>query len=355
MDSVPEKEGSIKSLFPKLKRGTLKVSKSPELDIDFDWHDREKTHVKLSYIIHLSEDRLRKLKAYKSKLYIFCDELEISIRNKKTRTRDLHLIRDMICTINRYNSIFRAKNIPVFLIAAARSEVLSAPECTGKEINKTYEDCGVLIDWSQSGTNIESEPLIKMVLRKIRASSGDLNCDPNWDNYFDNIIHSDSSKKYILHNSWYRPRDIIRMLTLARDKYPKKNKFDQASFDATRKIYSERCWTEISEAISTEFGIEGVKFIVGIMTGFKKEFSKDELQIRITEHDVESGRPSIYNHKKVRFFLELMYSCGIIGNKILSNRGDVRPTFRFIFRGDNNFLMSDLYIVHFALRPYFSM
>lgn len=355
MDSVSSEKGSLRSLFPRMKKGIIKLSKSPEVELDFEWHDKEKTQVKLSSLVHSVEEQLLKLTAYEKKLYIFCDELEISVGSKKSRTRDLRLIRDMICTVNRYNPLFRENNIPVYIIAAIRSEVLSAPECAGKEINKAYEDCGVLIDWSQSGSDIENEPLIDMILKKIEASLKETTEEARWETFFGKIIHTENSKKYILHNSWYKPRDIIRMLNLAKEKSPSKSIFDQESFDISRKMYSERCWSEVSEGISTNFGPDGVQFIVKFMTGFKKEFTKDELQNRINELDVEFGRPSIYSNKRTSFFLEIMYSCGMIGNKMSPERAGDRPKFRFVFRGDINFINSERYIVHSALRPYFSM
>lgn len=354
MEAICSGTNCFKSLFPKMRKGILKISKNPELE--FEWHDQEKTQIKLSSLVRKMEEVILKLKPYEKKMYIFCDELEISIGNKKSKVRDLYLIRDMICTINRYNQYFRKSRIPVFIIAAIRSEVLSAPECVGKEINKAYEDCGVLIDWSESGTDLDNEPLIIMILKKIKASLKMNEHDMlKWNDFFGEVIHNDLSKKYILHNSWYRPRDIIRMLNLAKEKNPRKTIFDQASFDKTKKKYSERCWVEISEGISTEFGVEGVKFIVDLMTGFKKEFTKEEFQEHINQHDIFSKRPIGFERKPIRFFLEIMYYSGIIGNKMTPEKKGEKGKIRFVFRGDTNFLMSDRYIVHSALRSFFSM
>ncbi|WP_412094595.1 P-loop ATPase, Sll1717 family, partial [Bacillus atrophaeus] len=156
------------------------------------------------------------------------------------------------------------------IIAALRSEVLTAVESSGKEINKIVSDFAIPIMWHQSGGNISNHPILQIIIKRIKASEKfySLNLDDSpeaiWSRYFPQTIQNESTQKYILHLTWYRPRDVIRLLNLARNQYPKSTKFTHQVFDGIRKSYSSESWNELSEelrAIYREDEIDGIKRI----------------------------------------------------------------------------------------------
>jgi hypothetical protein len=353
----------FRRLFPKLKNGNLEVSVDPNNALDVDFESEKQSVVKFTSIIKVAEQYLQRALPGNKKLYILCDELELGLGTAKEYKRDVALVRDLIVAIRRYNSVFRKSGLPIYIMAGIRSEVLLLTASAGKEINKDLEDCGVEIRWNNAGSNV-THPLLSMVCRKIQASSNETvsdeiapqEIDVIWNNYFVKTIHGKDSQKFILHNTWYKPRDLVRMLTLAKDQNPAKRKFDQACFDETKKTYSDRSWTELTEELSTAFGVEGVRFFEVILTGYQEKFTVEEFNERIFAIEKYHLRPNSLKHVSSEQILDKLYRVGILGNlSELKGKGTPSSHLRFSFRGDTNPVMTERFIIHNALRSHLSI
>ena len=358
-----DENGSIFSKFvPKLKRGTIEVGMqfpiiSGKLGLDFEFANPEKTKVKFNYIVDKANELFNKLTAETGRLYILLDELELSLVKRKY-DRDAKMIRDVIIAIEKLNNISKKNKFGLYIIGAIRSEVLTAVNSFGKEINKQTSDFGISIIWHQSGGDISTHPILKIIAKRIESSEYfyDLpkhELDEIWNKYFPKYIQNTQIQTYILNQTWYRPRDVIRLITVAQKYFPNKTDFDQQVFDTIRKQYSTDSWIELSEELKTSFEYEEIEGIKRLFYGFKPNFSLDELKNHVEL--ICKFYPEVNNllaKYTLESILSKLYKIGFIGNVI---KGKMRSYYRFSYRGDDEILIEKDFTVHRGLRPYFSI
>jgi|GEM_PF-6441274 len=139
---------------------------------------------------------------------------------KKQREADIELVRDLIIAVDRMNRVSKDKSYEVNFYASVRTDVIDSVLSNGYEINKCTEDYGVTIEWYQRGGNYVDNPLLKLLEKKVNASEKEnLEKESNnvWGTYFEQKIHGIEIREFLLKYSWYRPRDIIRMMTSVQD------------------------------------------------------------------------------------------------------------------------------------------
>ena len=182
---------------------------------------------------------------------------------------------------NEYSSVFYVDIIDDIAIPIRLSEFSVFK--TGLEINKTIHDFGVTISWEQKGGNIRNHPLLKMLEKRIHFSETKLGLEPSpdiWETYF--IPYVGNSRKevqnYILDQTWYKPRDIIRLFTVIQRINGNKNIIDQECFDTSRKPYAEESWTEFEEFLTVKYSDKEVEGIKKSLTGIQLPFSVSDFQ-----------------------------------------------------------------------------
>lgn len=258
----------IGRFIPKIKQGRIKIS-MPGFAAELGFEIGSDHCLKFTDIVHKAEQLFENLSPVgENNLYLLVDELEVSFENSKQYERDVTIIRDLVVTTEKLNSLFRRDNYNIYIITSIRSEVLNVVNATGKEINKTVEDFGVQIVWHQSGGSELDHPLIQMIMKRLVVAEGLADSQENrnkvWQKYFpDNMIQNMETERYILYNSWYRPRDIVRMLTKGKDSFPNENAFTHKVFDGIRKGYSAGSWTECMEELKAVYSNDDIAAIKG--------------------------------------------------------------------------------------------
>jgi Cdc6-like AAA superfamily ATPase len=348
-----DEESGIKKLIPKLKRGNVEVNAGLEgisgtLGLEFDWEDQEHTKVKFNSIVKQANNLFSKLIGNEKKLYIFLDELELTLDNNKKYVRDKKIIRDLIIAIHEFNIICKKNNFQVFLIAAIRSEVLTAVESSGKEINKIISDFATPIIWHQSGGNISNHPILQIIVKRLKASEKfyDLNLNDSseaiWRRYFPETIQNEKTEKYILHLTWYRPRDVIRLLNIAQNQYPKATNFSHQVFDGIKKSYSGESWTELSEELRAIYREEEIDGIKRLFYGINNPFYYNYLNRHVnTIKEMYTNVELLLSNHKLGEILSNAYRVGLIGNS--------GKKYRFAHRGDDEILLEKQMMLHRAL------
>ena len=345
------------SLFPKLKNGRLSLSAealntkvSGEIGIESDKVNNISFN---DYIIEL-DDLFESLIPSSDKLNLFFDELELNYLQNKQYKKEANLIKDLILSIEKFNAICRKNKFPIFIYAAIRSEVLSI--ISGNELNKSLSDFGNNLSWHGAG-NDEKQPLLNVITKRLAYQ---LNCslEEVWEELFPPKIQKKDTRKYILHHSWYRPRDVIRFLTLAQKQDGEKKKFEHKMFDAIQYKYSESSWHELVEELRAKYTEEEVKGIERVFYGFKSSFSYEEFKSRLEYiarefKDTEEKIPIASDIKKL---LEILYRIGLIGNQFYRNKGN-RDSYmvQFSFRGNPNVDYDKDFLVHYAVRRYLNL
>lgn len=343
-------ESSIHKILPKVKRGKVEIdiAKILKLGIDVEWDSTDKTGVPFNNLAKKIISLYGCLKPSSCKLFILIDELELSLNKNKSYDRDITLIRDLVIAVQYLSEESKVHNFSIYFIAAIRNEVYKHLLSSGMEINKPINDFGVQITWQQKGGNIGEHPLIQMIEQKIAVSEkkNDIISTNLWKNYFATFVHSTPIKKYILDQTWLKPRDIIRLFNLMQKHFPDKDFIDQACFDTIRQQYSEECWTELAEELRVKYTNNEVEGIKHCLLGLRLPFSTKDFERQIEEKSTmfESVECIKKREKNINFILKDLYDVGIIGN--------YRPG-RFYFMGEFDFNPTNELTIHYPLQKFF--
>ena len=350
----------ISRFLPRIKRGQIKIEK-PGFAIDLGFTLGGSNQLRFSDLVQKTEQLFMNLETKGNKrLYLLVDELEISFETKRQYERDIRIIRDLVSVTEKINGIFRRYKYPIFVIVSIRSEVLNIVNSTGKEINKCVEDFGIQIVWHQSGGSEHDHPLIQMIMKRLIAAEkiedSTVNRELVWQRYFpDKEVQNVEVERYILYNSWFRPRDIVRLLTKGQTTFPYYDSYKHQVFDGIRKSYSSDSWTECMEELKATYNNDQIMAIATIFNGWKPYFSRIEFINRVKDLEIGDNRllGILDNENKL---LEDLYRVGIIGNRYPFRNGSNNDyKIRFAFRGDNMLLTDKGMMLHNALKPYFSL
>lgn len=201
------------------------------------------------------------------------------------------------------------------------------------------------------GGDYRDNALLKIIENKIRASehkNGIDSCEDIWETYFESTINKTEVRKYILNNSWYRPRDVVRMMKLVQDQYKGEEKFNQEMFDKAQQEYSRKMWNEVSEELILTYSSEDLKAIKKFFTNISVPFDFSYLKRRVLDlGEIYENVKKFFDKVKLVDFLEKMYEWGIIGN---SGKRMV-----FCFLEDDDFSPLEKMIIHKPLRNFFSV
>ena len=347
---------SQSSIMPKLKKGTVEINATiasiidakVRLEIDFDSKTKRANYLKLAKkIVQLFEGLLYA----KTNVHLLVDELELSVRNKDLYQKDIALVRDLILAIDDLNKMCKKKCYNIHIIASVRSEVVNSVQSAGFEINKCIEDYGVTVDWFQKGGDYRENPLLKIIENKILASERINGVKPSedvWKTYFEGTIQGTEVRKYILNNTWYRPRDIVRLMNLLQYQDNQSNRFTQKSFDAAQQEYSNKMWSELSEELILSYSADDLKAIKTFFNRIKVPFGYKYLLARANElGEVYPNVRKFFEKVSMSDFLEKMFSLGIIGN--------TGKRMVFYFLGDQDISLIDPMIIHNPLRNFFAV
>lgn len=343
-------------VMPKIRKGSVELtaafaeslSASLKLELEYDSRKKRINYAKLSKRVY---QLFAQLEYAHTPVYILIDELELSVRNKHQLDKDIALVRDLIIAIDDMNSICADKGMNIHVIAAVRSEVLRSVRSAGYELTKPIEDRGIEINWFQRGGNYIENPLLEIIENKIHASErlyGYPISENVWESYFCGEINDEETRKYILNNSLYRPRDVIRMMSAIHNQIGSAEVFTQEVFDKAQQEYSELMWTEIKDELRLSFSEDEVNAIFSLLNRVSMPFSYTSLSRRIVElGKFDPTMPVLLNSCKLSKVLNKLYELGVIGN--------TGKPMNFIFLGRPALDPLGMMVIHTPLRNYFSV
>ncbi len=354
---VADDEGGVSRFIPKIVKGLVSISATPKLELSGEWNFDEGNSTKLPFgaLIRKADDLFSNLGPGGDTICVFIDELELRRATNKQFVRDAHLIGDLMLAIQDVNRRSRERGIGLRVYAAIRSEVLTVVSASGKEVNKPAEDFGGRIVWDPNLSDDIGHPLLQILVKRIKlaANLGEIGDGEVWRKYFPDNIDDDSSEKYVLHRSWFRPRDVIRMLNTTKELYPDSTAFGARELKGASKAYSNRSWVELQEELSASYSAEDIQAIYKILRGMKRSFFHSDFSLNAERlADKYSDVGALVKARKMVGVLEDLYRVGVIGNLMQFGK-TVRP--RFEFRGDDGLLLDKEICVHKALRQHLSI
>lgn len=348
-------------LFPNIIKGDI-VVKTPVVEVNIggevglsenDNTKKEERRIKFVGYISQVMELFENLTPGEKDLYFFIDEVELSYVEKRQYQKDVWMIRDLVLAIDAMNRVARSKSYNLFVITGLRSEVLDSTKSAGKEINKPIEDFGVNLMWQQSGPKAE-HPLIKIIHKRLLAAEFQLPDKDRtsekeiWNKYLPEVISGVNAQNYILNKTWYRPRDIVRLLNIARDQNPNATAFTSNMFERIKKEYSSLSWAEHTEELQTTYSTSEIDGIKRILTGMICPFSLQSITEKaIKVQEMHSSVNALLSKYRISDILTHLFKIGIIGNA-----GDMN---RFAYRGDPDLLLDKPMKIHAALWNYLSV
>ena len=134
------------------------------------------------------------------------------------------------------------------------------------EINKA-NSLGIKVSWNNTSSDIINHSLLQLIQKRIEYSEkiAGLSGENIWDRYFPELQNGKAIKEYILHQTWYKPRDVVRLLREIKKNYPDEIKFSHNCFDSVRKDYSTECWIEVSEELAASYSTRELSAIKKII------------------------------------------------------------------------------------------
>lgn len=353
-EAMRSKSTGLMRLVPRLVKGQIEVSKDPKLSLDLDWDSKGVGRLKFVDLVKKADAVFRDLAASETRLNLFFDELELSFSADSQYERDVRMLRDLIVSIEKINAVCKSKGFNLCLYAAIRSEVLSAVASLGKEINKSLADFGTEILWNRPGHDASRQPLIYIIEQRIASARAEHRMKPMksselWSTYFPAQIEGMAPQRYILHHTWYRPRDVVRLLRTAQEQFPNEGGFGLNVFETIRKKYSTACWVEVTEELKTKYSSIGIEGIKQLLYGIRPPISAPVLEDRLA--NLRRSHPEVDHLAKKasgHTIIADLYRLGVLGN---THRGRMR----FSFRGDDEVLFDQNLIIHNALRSYLSI
>ena len=342
--------------MPKIKKGSVELtadfakslSASLKVELEFDSKRKRINYAKLSQKVY---QLFSKLEFDRSPVYVLIDELELSVRNKYQFNKDVALVRDLIIAIDDINVVSLEKCMNIHIIAAIRSEVLRNVRASGYELTKPIEDRGVEINWFQKGGSYIENQLLTIVESKIHASELLNGFPPSnniWEKYFCCEVNGEETRKFILNNSLYRPRDIIRLMLAVHDHIGKAEKFTQEMFDKAQQEYSELMWTEIKDELRLSYSEDEVNAIFTLLNRITMPFSYDSLVNRIAMLEkFYPNMPALLDNLKLTSILNKLYELGVIGN--------TGKPMNFVFLSRPALDPLGMMVIHTPLRNYFAV
>ena len=328
---------TIKKIVPRIKHGNVEVniSKLGKINLELEWTDDSKKAVPFSSLAKRIVDLYTNLQPDDNKIYIFIDELELSLKQTKKYERDITLIRDLIFAVQYMNEISKLNGFSVYLITAIRNEVYMEVKSKGLEINKPIHDFGMQISWHQKGGDLREHPLLKMLERRIQYSEKRMGLEPSTDVYSEYFLETVGRAKvpirnYILDQTWLKPRDIIRLFSIIQDVAGEQTFINQKTLDIVKQRYSEEAWGEFEEILTVKYSDKEVEGIKLSLMDMKVPFLLQDFIFQIDGKADTFEEVEILQTKgrKPNQILRDLYDVGVIGNY-----GDVP---RFSFKGDNN-------------------
>lgn len=353
-----DEDAGIKRYFPKLKQGRVEIEGDWDffkIKLGFDIDGDQTKKVNFATLVRQANELFERLTPTSKKYLLFVDELELTLGKKKQYQKDIQLIRDLILAINKFNTIAKKHRYNTYAIAAIRSEVITSIESSGKEINKSITDFGTTLYWEAKATeDFKTHPLIKIISKKIQAAEkyiGEIQVSSDkeiWEKYFPTAINDKPIYEFILNKTWYRPRDIVRLLTIAQQQFPDKEKFSKQVLESIGKEYSRQCWVEQAEELSSTYTKEEISAIKKILSSLECPFTLVDITRKMDSiRNIYTDVDNLLNKYRIGDILSHLFKLGIVGN--------TGENMRFSFRGDDELIIENNMTIHNSLWNYLSL
>jgi hypothetical protein len=269
---------------------------------------------------------------------------------------DRRIIRDLVYAISHINADSAERRRKIYIVSSLRTEVLHSILELGHEIGRDVDDYGDRLDWSSSRDRPD-HPLLRLIARKIHVTSG-MPLENVWNDLFPRRINNQDYYRFILGSSYYRPRDVVRLLRVARDHDKNASTFTTAHFDATSLEYSKQTWLEVTEELLASYSSDDIAALQRFLLGWNTHFFRRSIEKRLSSHYRDDKLvQDLFRRRGIGQLLSDLYRIGVLGNDFIvrNNLGKSSNRHRWIFRGNTTLNDGERMAIHKSLWKHLSM
>ncbi len=305
---------NIENIFPDNRRNNI-IYKIAKAQLDNGKDDKISIDFNIYFTQILGLFSSLKIINKKEKFYIMIDELELLKDNSKQFQNDVRLLTSLIWGIENFNKICKEKKLEIYTMTALRTEVYDEVFSDGKELNKVFSHAAIEIDWRKYSTaDINKNPLIQLIENRFKTfNNNDLRNNENiWINHFE-PINGEDPKKYILKQTWYKPRDIVRWFTCVIKKGKESNRITNEMVNNAKSNYSIECWNEVVQSLRVKFKKDEIEIIALLLRHCGRTFSLQYFKEKREYLATIDNRFTKFVIKN-NVLLEILYKLNVIGN-----------------------------------------
>lgn len=273
------------------------------------------------------------------RLYFFVDELVISTLNTKSDEYKARicLIRDIVRSCCQMNDFCVKHDLDMHFVCNLRPEIRTRLNELDPEISKIMDGNDVFLSW-------DKDSLLEILTQKIvygAPASFEIDAEKFLPNTITFSDHTTDFISFLLNNSWYKPRDIVRFLKSYAKVNPNHTCITEEGAKDCLNEYARISAVELFEQISVNYSNE---VLGGIRSGIKRRRYPNAAAL------AESLKPHVdVDPTKL---VEQLYTVGIIGN-MDSAKG--RGRYFWSFRQEEHLDHEMQILVHPGLLNFFNV
>lgn len=270
---------------------------------------------------------LRLLVDLRPRLYFFFDELNLSRISLQSDEFDLRLalVRDIVKACAELNDYGAEADLDIHCVCSLRPEVRDSLIRYDQELSKLIDSSSIGIRWGGRSSN--NHPLMEIMRRKAGDADAELYGQDSSTEFFPKTVKgmfgdkSLSLHEYVLNLTWFRPRDIIRLLKSYQSTNGQEIVFFKGDMHRFLKEYSRISAGECMAELSVKYGD-------AILEAFRRRV-KSRYYNDLDEFEGELE--ILANRVNLNEFISDLYDSGVILNH---DHIDNQPVFYASYRED---------------------
>ena len=281
---------------------------------------------------------------------IFIDDIDDFRGSIYENENYINFLISLIDVIKRFNMDMRKSSINCKIVLLMRDDILEVLHSFAANSNKISSSI-IELNWVKNYQNETKydTPLVSMVLYKLKNSVPEYRNMENKEVYdilfskFDNE-NMKSFSDYMMFNGCGRPREVIKLLNLVKNKFPDKESFRLECFRKVSADYSLWFMDEIKNEMTLKLSNYYILDVFNLLKNFgKTSFFKGEIETFFKENEGEY--PYI---KDISVCLTYLYEYNVLGNMYISKNRKKYSWHYYRFAKKVN--LKQKFIVHGALR-----
>ncbi|KEI09283.1 hypothetical protein Z957_05090 [Clostridium sp. K25] len=298
------------------------------------------------------EELIVKCLKYQDVVILLDDLDELNIDSSSS---SLESIKKLIEAFKDINTLFLDKDLKDSkCIILLRSDILYTLNKYSANLNKIIIDNTVELYWiTKEEKSPEKHIIIDMLFNKIKYYSHEYRQLDNkllYEKLFPKDISGSSALKFLIDNSFGRPRDIISYLDIMAKRYPDKTTFKQYMFRECAQQYSQRFLQELQNELHMHLDPETAQDYLNLIS----QYGRNSFFFKDIKNFYKQHRRNFSNIKNLNKCMQDLYNFGVLGNSWRVHRNTANEAIKYSwgYRKDGNPYvdMEKRFTVHRGLR-----